>query len=38
MEPEHLPHRRPRPIWPTLGVIAAIARTLLDAWRLFHHP
>jgi hypothetical protein len=36
MEPDHLPRRRPRPIWPALGVIAAIVRILIDAWRLFY--
>ncbi|MBP2456209.1 hypothetical protein JOF57_006185 [Mycolicibacterium lutetiense] len=36
MKPDYVPRRRPRPIWPAIGAIAAFARTLLDVWRFFH--
>jgi hypothetical protein len=36
MDEDPQPSRRPRLIWPVIGVIATVARTLIDAWRIFH--
>jgi hypothetical protein len=36
MDNDPQPSRNLRPIWPFIGAIATIARTLIDAWRLFH--